>query len=71
MNVPRELIRCANVTLAITIPILVVGAILLRHASEGIFQMFCMAMFFANFPIYFALEKRASRRQHRPSVGRD
>ena len=66
MNMPtREQFRCANLALAITAPIVIVGAVLLRHASEGVLQPFSMTMFFANFPIYLVLEKRAMRRRGR------
>lgn len=65
MSELRELIRYANIALGVTIPTLVVGAILLRNAGEGVLQGFGLAMLFLGFAILLALDERAKRRRRR------
>jgi uncharacterized membrane protein YjfL (UPF0719 family) len=61
----RELIRYANIALAMTVPGLIVGAILLRNASEGVQQAFGLTMFFLPFAIARCLEGHNKRRRRR------
>jgi hypothetical protein len=65
MSELRELIRYANIALGVTIPTLVVGAILLRNAGEGVLQGFGLAIFFLGFAILLGLDERAKRRRRR------
>ncbi|HEU4392972.1 MAG TPA: hypothetical protein VFR04_04965 [Solirubrobacterales bacterium] len=65
MNELRELFRLANISVAITIPILLAGAILLRNANEGLLQAFAMAGVLLPFAIFLALDERNKRRRRR------
>lgn len=65
MSEMRQLIRYANIALAVTIPTLVIGAIFLKNAGEVVLQMFAMAIFFSGIAIMLGLAERARRRDER------
>jgi len=65
VNERRELFRRANVSLAISAPILFAGAIFLRNANEAVVQTFALAWFFLPFAIFFVLDERSKRRGRR------
>lgn len=65
MNELRELFRYANIALAITIPILVVGAFLLRDAPEGVQGGFGLFIFVFGLVLLHVVEAYAKhRRKH-------
>lgn len=63
MKVRRELIRYAHIALAITMPILIVGAILLKDAGEGVLQVFGLAVFLLGPVIVIGLDERNLRQR--------
>lgn len=65
MEEMRENIRLANIVLAITTPIFIVVAILLRHAGEGVLQALGLFYFFSIIGILIAFFERDERRRRR------
>ncbi len=65
MNGRKELFRLANIALAITAPIFLIGAILLKNTDGAVQQGFAMFVFFLCAAIFFALDERNKRRRRR------
>lgn len=63
MNLPG--IRYANIGVAVSFAILLVGGILLRDASEGLLQALVAVAFFSGLAVYGFLDERARRRRRR------
>jgi hypothetical protein len=61
----RELFRYAHIALAVTIPILCIGAFLLRDAGEAVLQAFAMGVFALGIALLLALLDRDRRRRER------
>lgn len=61
----REQIHYANVGLAMTIPCLIVGVVLIRDASEGVQQAVGVFLFFLPFALAHGVEKYDKRRKRR------
>ncbi len=61
----KTLIRYGNIGLAVMVPILIVGVVLLRNASEGVLQAFGLVNFFLPIAILLILEERNKRRDRR------
>jgi hypothetical protein len=61
----RELFRYANIALAVTLPVLFVGGILLRDAGEAAVQAFVLTIFVLGIALMFILEARSRRRRRR------
>lgn len=61
----RKRVRHANISLAVTIPTLLIGTFLLRNASEAVFQAFGLTVFFLGFAFIFVLDLRYERRHRR------
>ncbi len=57
--------RYANIALAVMAPALIIGAILLRHAAEGVQQAFGLATFFLGLALFLVLDVRYERRHGR------
>jgi hypothetical protein len=60
-------IRNANIALAVTAPIILIGGFLLRHANRAVIQAFGMFAFFFGIALLTILEIRYDRRQQRDS----
>jgi preprotein translocase subunit SecG len=58
-------IRSANISLAVIVPILLIGGFLLRHADTAVFQAFGMSTFFFGIALLLVLEIRRERREQR------
>lgn len=63
MSERKELFRLANITLAVTLPTLFVGAFLLRDAADAVQQAFGLFIFALSFAIFFLLDERNKRRR--------
>lgn len=61
----RRSIHSANVALAVIFPITLVGAIVLRNASEAVLQLFALVCLFAVFALFYGLDVRSGRREKR------
>lgn len=65
MSELKELFRLANITLAVTLPILFMGAFLLRNTADAVQQAFGLFIFPLSFAIFFILDERNKRRHGR------
>ncbi len=60
----RDLFRLVNVALAITAPVFIGGAVLLRNASEAVLQAFGLTIFLLTIAIFIGLDEKRRRRNH-------
>ncbi|HEX5928874.1 MAG TPA: hypothetical protein VFY48_05725 [Solirubrobacterales bacterium] len=65
MDERKELLRFVHIALAVTAPVLLVGAMLLKNADEAVQQGFAMLGFLLYFSIFFFLDERNKRRKRR------